>query len=52
MGNRQYQQTEYIKVLIKGKNNKQVCRQVVHCRVKAPVLSHISVWSIKFNQTY
>ena len=52
MDNRQYQQTEHTKVLIKDKNNKQVYRQMAHCRVKAPMLSKISVCSIKFKQTY
>jgi len=52
MGSRQYQQNEHTKVLIKGKNNKQVYRQIAHCRLKAPTLSQISARSIKVTQTY
>lgn len=52
MDNRQHQQTEHTKALTKGKKNNRACRKMAHCRVKAPLLSQISVWSIKFKQTY
>lgn len=52
MDNRQHQQIEHTKILIKGKNNnKAVHRQMAHFRVIAPT-KKISVWSTKFKQTY
>lgn len=52
MDNRQHQQIEHTKILIKGKNNnKEAHRQMAHFRVIAPT-KKISVWSTKFKQTY